>query len=381
MTNIHLKALENANKIVIKIGSSLLIDVKTGTLKQVWLDALSADVNALIKLGKQVVIVSSGAIGLGRAQAGFAKGKLKLEQSQASAAIGQIALARAYENAFKPFNIQAAQILLSLEDSENRKRYLNATNTINTLTSLGFVPIINENDTIATSEIRFGDNDRLAARVASMIDADMLLLLSDIDGLYTDNPQKNTNAEHIAVIKTISEQILSTAGSSGSDYGTGGMVTKLLAAQISTSSGCPMIIADGRANNPINAILNGAKFSIFLSQNSINSSRKKWLNSTLDPKGSLTIDKGAANALLNGKSLLSAGVAAIKGKFDNGDTLAILNLDGQVIAHGLTNYDSKDANRIIGKKSHEIADILGYAGRKNIIHRNNLVLINKNSGK
>ncbi len=365
--------LENANKIVIKIGSSLLIDAQNSALKQAWLNALSQDVNSLISQGKQVIIVSSGAIGLGRIQAGFPSGKLKLEQSQASAAIGQIALARAYENAFKSHNIQVAQILLSLEDSENRKRYINATNTINTLTSLGFVPVINENDTIATSEIRFGDNDRLAARVASMINADLLLLLSDIDGLYSENPQKSGSAKHIPLIKTITKQIIQAAGSSGSDYGTGGMITKIMAAQIATESGCSMIIADGRENNPVKAILNGKQYSLFSAQKSGNPARKKWLNATLEPKGSLYIDQGAQNALTHGKSLLSAGVTKVEGKFDNGDTLAIKSANGQIIAHGLTNYDSKDAGLIIGKKSQDIADILGYAGRANIIHRNNLV--------
>lgn len=380
MNEIHLDNLKDAKKIVIKIGSSLLIDSATGQLRQAWLDALSLDVDNLIKQGKQVIIVSSGAIALGRTQAGFAKGKLKLEQSQAAAAIGQIALAKAYENAFKPLGIQAAQILLSLEDSENRKRYINATNTINTLTSLNFVPIINENDTIATTEIRFGDNDRLAARVASMVNADMLVLLSDIDGLYSANPQTDKKAKHIPVIKTITAEIQNVAGSSGSDYGTGGMVTKILAAQIATESGCPMIIADGRNNNPIKAILDGKKHSIFLAQNSLTAARKKWLNATLEPKGALTIDKGAERALFGGKSLLSAGVTKITGNFDNGDTLDVINLDGQVIAHGLTNYNSQDAVQIIGKKSHEIADILGYAGRTNIVHRNNLVLVS-NKGK
>lgn len=376
MNKLHLDNLKNANKIVIKIGSALLIEAD-GNLRQSWLDALSHDVQSLIKNGKQVVIVSSGAIALGRSQAGFAKGKLKLEQSQAAASIGQIALANSYQTAFKPHNIQVAQVLLSLEDSENRKRYINATNTLNTLTSLGFVPIINENDTIATSEIRFGDNDRLAARVASMIGADMLILLSDIDGLYTANPQKDKTAKHIPVIQNITDEIKNSAGTSGSDYGTGGMVTKILAAQIATDSGCPMIIADGRPQNPIQAVLNGEKFSIFLAKNSLTAARKKWLNATLEPKGALTIDKGAENALLKGSSLLSAGVTKVTGQFDNGDTLNVQNLAGQVIAHGLTNYDSKDASRIIGKKSHEIADILGYAGRTNIIHRDNLVLVNK----
>lgn len=376
MNKIHLDSLKNANKIVIKIGSSLLINAN-GELRHTWLAALSDDVAGLIQNAKQVIIVSSGAIALGRAQAGFARGKLKLEQSQAAAAIGQIALANSYENAFNNHKIQVAQVLLSLEDSENRKRYINATNTLNTLTSLGFVPIINENDTIATTEIRFGDNDRLAARVASMIDADLLILLSDIDGLYSANPQTDGDAKHIPIIKTITETIKNTAGSSsGSDYGTGGMVTKILAAQIATESGCPMIIADGRNNNPIQAISDGAKCSIFLAQNSLTAARKKWLNATLEPKGQLTIDKGAERALLTGKSLLSAGVTQVSGHFDNGDTLNIINFDGQVIAHGLTNYNAQDAVRIIGKKSHEIADILGYAGRTNIVHRDNLVLVN-----
>ncbi|MCJ8324926.1 MAG: glutamate 5-kinase [Rhizobiales bacterium] len=367
---------ETAHRIVIKIGSSLLIDAN-GQLRQAWLDALSQDVQHLLAAGKQVILVSSGAIALGRVQAGFAKGKLKLEQSQAAAAIGQISLARAYENSFKTHEIQVAQVLLSLEDSENRKRYINATNTLNTLTSLGFVPIINENDTIATTEIRFGDNDRLAARVASMINADLLILLSDIDGLYSANPQQDANAKHIAVIKTITEDIQLAAGSSGSDYGTGGMVTKILAAQISTESGCPMIIADGRNLHPIDALAKGAKSSLFLAQKTQTAARKKWLNATLKAKGSLTIDKGAEAALYNGKSLLSAGVVKVAGSFDNGDTLDVINLGGKVIAYGLTNYNSNDATRIIGKKSHEIADILGYAGRTNIVHRNNLVLIKK----
>ncbi len=367
--------LKTAQKIVIKIGSSLLIDNSTGLLKQTWLDGLSDDVSALINKGKQVIIVSSGAIALGRVQAGFAKGKLKLEQSQASAAIGQITLAKAYEDAFKIHNIHVAQILLSLEDSENRKRYLNATNTINTLTSLGFVPIINENDTIATSEIRFGDNDRLAARVASMINADILLLLSDIDGLYTENPQQNPQAKHIPIIKNITQDIENLAGSSGSDYGTGGMVTKILAAKIATSSGCTMLIADGRQTNPISALDTGAKYSVFEAQKVSNTARKKWLGASLEPKGNLAIDKGAMRALQDGKSLLSAGVTAILGNFDSGDTVAILNPDGQTIAHGLCNYNAADAKLIVGKKSHEIAGILGYAGRSNIVHRNNLVII------
>ncbi len=367
------KPLEKYRRIVIKIGSALLVDRKTG-LKKHWLNAMCADIAALRAKGIDVLVVSSGAIALGRSVLDLPSGALKLEESQAAAAVGQIALARAWSESLSTDEIVAGQILLTLGDTEERRRYLNARATINQLLKMGAVPIINENDTVATSEIRYGDNDRLAARVATMTGADLLVLLSDIDGLYTAPPHLDPDARFLETILEITPEIEAMAGGAASELSRGGMRTKIDAGKIATGSGCAMIIASGKVDHPLSAIGEGARSSWFAPSGSPVTARKTWIAGQLLPAGNIAIDAGAENALRSGKSLLPAGVREVTGSFSRGDTIAIIGAEGREIARGLAGYDADEARQIAGKKSAEIAVILGYAGRAAMVHRDDMVM-------
>lgn len=367
------KPLEKYRRIVIKIGSALLVDRKSGLKKQ-WLNAMCADIAVLRAKGVEVLVVSSGAIALGRSVLDLAPGALKLEESQAAAAVGQIALARAWSESLSADEIVAGQILLTLGDTEERRRYLNARATISQLLKMGAVPIINENDTVATTEIRYGDNDRLAARVATMTGADLLVLLSDIDGLYTAPPHLDPDARFLETIAEITPEIEAMAGGAASELSRGGMRTKIDAGKIATGAGCAMIIASGKVDHPLSAIGGGARSSWFAPSGSPVTARKTWIAGQLLPAGSLAIDTGAETALRSGKSLLPAGVRQVTGSFSRGDTIAIIGAEGREIARGLAGYDADEARQIAGKKSAEIAVILGYAGRAAMVHRDDMVM-------
>ena len=366
--------LEDQKRIVVKIGSATLVDQATGRLRAAWMQSLIDDVAMLRAQGKDVLIVSSGSIALGRKVATFPKGKLRLEESQAAAAIGQIALGEAYADALHKVDLIAGQILLTPSDTEERRRYLNARATINTLLQMGAVPIINENDTVATTEIKFGDNDRLAARVATMISADCLVLLSDIDGLYTAPPASNPSARHIPLISQITPEVEAMAGDAGSTDAKGGMATKIAAAKIAVNAGTSMVIAHGGGYNPLNAIIKGARCSWFAPSGNPITQRKRWINGHLEPHGTLTLDDGAVRALQSGKSLLPAGVRKLDGNFAKGDAVILTSPDGKEIARGLIAYDRVDADKIKGHHSAEITDLLGYDGGSELIHRDNMVL-------
>ncbi|MSP66965.1 MAG: glutamate 5-kinase [Alphaproteobacteria bacterium] len=366
--------LSSARRIVIKIGSALLVDGATGTVHRRWLEALAADIAALHGKGCEVVITTSGAIALGRRRLGLGSGALRLEEKQAAAASGQIHLAHAYQEVLAPHGMMAAQILLTAADTEERRRYLNARSTITTLLRLGAVPVINENDTVATEEIRFGDNDRLAARVAQMVSAEVLVLLSDIDGLYTADPHGDPGAVHVPEVARLTPEIERMAGPPRAGDGSGGMVTKLSAARIATAAGCHMVLAAGTGANPIAAILNGARCTWFLASTTPRTARKHWIAGTLKPKGSVTLDAGACRALGAGKSVLPAGVTRVEGRFDRGDAVALCDASGREVGRGLIAYAAADAARIAGHKSREIEALLGYRGRDELIHRDDLVL-------
>ncbi|MEM1364510.1 MAG: glutamate 5-kinase [Pseudomonadota bacterium] len=366
-------SIGRARRLVVKIGSALLVDRQTG-LRAAWLEALCKDLADLKSNGADVLIVSSGAIAMGRGLLGLPSGALKLEESQAAAAMGQIALARAWSEALGAYQVRAGQVLLTLADTEERRRYLNARATVETLLTHGAVPVINENDTVATSEIRYGDNDRLAARVATMTGADCLVLLSDIDGLYTAPPADNPNAEHIPMVKRITPDIMAMAGAAGSELSRGGMKTKVDAAAIATEGGCAMVIADGKQNAPLAAIQNGARCTWFLPHGTPRSARKKWIAGQLSGAGKLVVDAGAAKALTAGKSLLPAGVKSVTGDFARGDTVNIEGADGTTLGCGIAAYDAPDARKLAGHRSHEVEALLGFAGRAEMIHRNDMVL-------
>jgi glutamate 5-kinase len=368
------RAVIAAKRVVVKIGSALLVESASGEIRRGWLKTLCADVAALKRDGKDVILVSSGAIALGRRALGLKPGALKLEESQAAAAVGQVLLAHAYADIFADEHIVAAQVLLTLGDTEERARYLNARATLKTLLSLGSVPVINENDTVATAEIRFGDNDRLAARVASMMEADCLVLLSDVDGLYTADPTATLDAKHIADVPAITRQIEAMAGTSVSGIGRGGMLSKLIAAKIAAGAGCETIIAKGAVEHPIQAIEAGAKSTRFHASTTPAQARKRWIAGVLKPQGVLIVDAGAADALAEGKSLLPIGIRQIDGRFERGDAVAVRDQQGNEIARGLCAYNASDAERIAGKKSNEIEAILGYRGRDEMIHRDDLAL-------
>ena len=367
------KPLRNHRRIVIKIGSALLVDRGTG-LKGGWLDAICSDIAELKAHGIDVLVVSSGAIALGRTVLGLPPGALKLEESQAAAAVGQIALARAWSESLSRDGIIAGQILLTLGDTEERRRYLNARATINQLLRIGAIPIINENDTVATSEIRYGDNDRLAARVATMAGADLLVLLSDIDGLYTAPPHVDPEARFLDIVPAITPDIEAMAGGAASELSRGGMRTKIDAGKIATSAGCAMIIASGKTQHPLRALEQGARSSWFSPSGTPVTARKTWIAGQLQPAGEVVVDAGAGKALGAGKSLLPAGLVSVSGNFHRGDTVAIIGPDGREIARGLAGYDADEARQIVGRKSGEIEAILGYAGRAAMIHRDDLVI-------
>jgi glutamate 5-kinase len=360
-------------RIVIKIGSALLVDRAFG-LKAAWLDSLCADIAELKKAGADVLVVSSGAIALGRTVLGLPAAALRLEESQAAAAVGQIALARAWSTGLSAHGIVAGQILLTLGDTEERRRYLNARATMGELMRRAAVPIINENDTVATSEIRYGDNDRLAARVATMVGADLLVLMSDIDGLYTAPPATSPDARFLDTVDAISPEIEAMAGDAGSELSRGGMKTKIDAGKIATGAGCAMIIASGKGDHPLAAIDRGARSSWFRPSGTPQTARKTWIAGQLDPSGRLEIDAGAEAALRSGKSLLPAGVRSVKGEFHRGDPVSVCDGKGREIARGLSGYDAEEARRIAGRKTGEIEAILGYSGRAAMIHRDDMVI-------
>jgi glutamate 5-kinase len=365
--------LSQFRRIVVKVGSSLLV-APGGKLKEAWLTTLVADIAALAARGAEVLVVSSGAIALGRGVLGLPRGALKLEESQAAAAVGQIALARAWREALGAHDLNAAQILLTLGDTEERRRYLNARATIGKLLELKAVPVINENDTVATSEIRYGDNDRLAARVATMASADCLVLLSDIDGLYTAPPASDPDARHIPVVPAITSEIEAMAGDAASELSRGGMRTKIEAGKIATTGGTTMVIASGKVEAPLAAILAGGRCTWFLASGNAVASRKRWIGGALEPKGAVHVDAGAVAALKDGKSLLPAGVRQVEGSFSRGDAVIIRGPLGIEVGRGLVAYDSEDAVRIAGRNSRDIQAILGFAGRAAMIHRDDMAL-------
>jgi len=369
----HAERLANARKVVIKIGSALFVDQNTGALDRAWLEGVCADVADLKRAGKDVVIVSSGAVALGRRELKI--DPRRLEEKQAAAATGQILLAHAYLEILRSFGVTAAQVLLTIDDSESRRRYLNASATLSTLLGYGAVPVVNENDTVATQELRYGDNDRLAARVAQMVSADCLVLLSDVDGLYTADPRRDNSARYVDEVTEVTRELVDMAGGPGSDHGSGGMRTKLEAARIAMGAGCRMVIATGRVARPISVLLGGGKATWFLPSATPGAARKQWIAGTLKPKGAVRVDAGAERALLGGRSLLPAGVTAVDGQFERGDAVSVLSADGRELARGLVAYASEEARLIAGRKSAGIAEVLGYSGRDEIIHRDDLVLL------
>jgi len=366
--------LGKSRRVVIKVGSALLVDAATGRLNRAWLSTLVEDVVRLRRQDKEVVLVSSGAIALGRRHLGLPPGGLRLEESQAAAAVGQIRLAHAYKELLEQWDLPVAQVLLTLEDSEQRVRYLNARATLKALLEHGAVPVINENDTVATAEIRYGDNDRLAARVAQMISADCVLLLSDIDGLYTADPHRDPQAEFVPLVREITPQIEAMGGESASAVGRGGMVTKIMAAKIAVNAGAHFCIAAGAPRHPVRRIEQGARCTWFKPHSSPVAARKQWIAGTLRPAGEVVIDAGAERALRAGKSLLPAGVTELRGRFDRGDTVSVVTGEGREVARGIVAYADAEAARILGRRSAEIAGVLGYAGRDELIHRDDLVM-------
>ena len=374
MSELHGERLRAAKRVVVKVGSALLVD-SGGKLHTKWLTSLADDIAKLRARGQEVILVSSGAIALGRRYLGFKTGELKLEEKQAAAAAGMIRLAHAYQERLGQHDISVAQILLTLDDSENRRRYLNARSTLMTLLGVGAVPLINENDSVATDEIRFGDNDRLAARVAAMVSADLLVLLSTIDGLYTADPQRDPQARRLDEVDDVTPEIEAMAGVSNSTDARGGMVTKLAAARLCMNAGCQMVIADGRAEHPLDSLEVGAPCTWFLPKANPQTARKRWIAGTLQPAGELIVDDGAMRALSQGRSLLPAGIVGVTGAFQRGDAVAIRARDGHEIGRGLVNYSAEDARRIIGHKTDEIEGLLGYRGRDAMVHRDDLVIL------
>lgn len=367
-------ALDTFRRVVIKVGSALLVDRARGRLRHAWLAALAEDIADLHARGVDVLVVSSGSIALGRTVLGLPPGALRLEESQGAASVGQIALARHWAEALGHHGIVAGQILVTPQDTEERRRYLNARSTVQKLLELRAVPVVNENDTVATAEIRYGDNDRLAARVATMIDADVLVLFSDIDGLYTAPPNTDPTAQHLPLVERITPEIEAMAGGPASELSRGGMRTKVEAAKIAVAGGTHLVIADGRSKNPLKAVQDGARCTWFLSGSTPNAARKTWIAGSLEPRGSLTIDAGAAKALAGGASLLPVGVRAVEGSFSRGDAVLIRDAEGRTIGRGLVGYDSGEAALIIGHPSARIAELLNYPGRAWMVHRDDLAL-------
>ena len=366
--------LAEARRIVVKVGSALLVDQGSGRLNRAWLEALAQDLRRLRKRGQQVILVSSGAIALGRRQLGLPAGALPLEHKQAAAAVGQIRLAHAYKELLEDEHTAIAQVLLTLQDSEQRRRYLNARATLNALLELGAIPVINENDTVATAEIRYGDNDRLAARVAQMASADCLVLLSDVDGLYSADPNRDAEAEFFPEVRAITPRIEAMAGGSASDVGSGGMATKIAAARIAMDAGCHMCIASGHPLNPLRKVEAGARCTWFVPGASPVAARKQWIAGSLKAAGVVHVDAGAATALGRGRSLLPAGVTGADGAFERGDAVDVAGPGGEVLARGLAAYSCKDVLRIMGRRSSEIEQLVGFRGRDEMVHRDNLVM-------
>jgi len=367
-------SLRTARRVVIKIGSALIVDAESAAPKAAWLAGVAQDIAALTARGVQVIVVSSGAIALARQRLRLNQSRLRLEEKQAAAAVGQIRLAQAWSEALSAHALTAAQLLITLEDTEDRRRYLNVRATLQTLLDLQCVPVINENDSVATTEIRFGDNDRLAARVAEMIQADILILLSDIDGLYTADPRREPAAEHIPLVRALTPEIDAMGGEPPPGYSSGGMRTKLVAARIATQAGCAMAIALGARLNPIKAIEEGAKCTWFLAAPEGRSARKNWIAGHLAPMGSLTVDAGAKRALAKGSSLLPAGIKTVSGNFERGDAVDVLGVSGEKIGRGLAGYSSEDVLVIAGRRSEEFEALLGWRGRDEVIHRDDLVI-------
>jgi glutamate 5-kinase len=368
-------SLATARRVVVKIGSALVVDEKAAAPRADWLAGVAEDIASLRARGAEVIVVSSGAIALARRALGLTRRQLRLEEKQAAAAVGQIRLAQAWSEALSARGLTAAQLLLTLDDTEDRRRYLNARATLSTLLSLGCVPVINENDTVATAEIRFGDNDRLAARMAEMVHADVLVLLSDIDGLYTADPRNDPAAEHIPVVTALTPEIEAMGGEPPPGYSSGGMRTKLVAARIATQAGTAMAIAQGHVERPLRALADGARCTWFLPAADGPSAWKRWIAGSLAPQGVFTVDPGAVNALRDGRSLLPAGVRAVEGTFQRGDPVLVRGPDGAALARGLSAYASEDAARIAGHRSDKIEAILGWRGRDEIIHRDDLVVL------
>lgn len=362
-------------RLVIKIGSALLVD-QAGAVRREWLKGVVADIADARAAGQQIVVVSSGAIALGARRLGLPKGgRASLEDAQASAATGQIALSQCWAELLADDGLTAAQMLVTLDDLEDRRRYLNAASTLDRLLTLGVVPILNENDSVATAEIRFGDNDRLAARIGQAAQAQGVILLSDIDGLYTANPQKDPAATHIAEVHRIDARIRAMAdGGSGSGMGSGGMISKLEAARIATAAGAHLAIISGHQDRPLTAFAAGARGTVFIASRPENA-RRAWLAGRLTVKGRLHVDAGAARALGDGRSLLPAGVTQVEGRFARGDVVDIVDPEGGILARGLSEYDAPDAVRIKGLRREALADILGYAPRAAMVHRDHMVLI------
>lgn len=370
-------ALTDSQCLVVKIGSALLVDRGAGGLRQAWLSSLAQDVAWLTTQGVKVVLVSSGSIALGRGILKLSGADLPLEQAQAAAAVGQIRLARAYEEVLAPHGITTGQVLMTLDDSSNRRRYLNSRATLKQLLSMGVVPIVNENDTIATDEIRFGDNDRLAAQIAVTVGADQLVLLSDVDGFYSANPHIDPSAKRFDEIGEITAEIEDMAGDAGSGLSKGGMKTKLMAAKIATAAGCRMAITQGEVLNPLRALNEGAAATWFRADTDPQAARKGWI-AAMKPKGSVSLDRGALAALRSGKSLLPAGVSDISGSFQRGDPVAITDEAGHTVGHGLVRYTADEALKIKGRKSNEIESVLGYPARAALIHRDDMALTIQN---
>jgi glutamate 5-kinase len=373
------RRLREARRLTVKVGSALLVDAKSGRLNRAWLESLGDDLARAARRGQQLIVVSSGAIALGRRHLDLGAGRLRLEESQAAAAVGQIRLARAWQEILEERGLTVAQVLLTLEDTEDRQRYLNARATLNTLLALGAVPVINENDTVATAEIRYGDNDRLAARVAQMASAECLVLLSDVDGLYSADPGRDPAAQLIAEVREVDPAIEAMASGPSSGVGSGGMTTKVAAARIALGAGCSLCVASGRRPHPLRAVEDGERCTWFLPGTTPLATRKQWIAGTLQPRGRVLIDAGAAAALGRGKSLLPAGVTRVGGRFERGDTVSVI-ADGREIARGLAGYSSTDAALIAGRRSGEIEALLGYRGREELIHRDDLVVLPRGAG-
>ncbi len=368
--------LADAKRIVIKIGSSLIADGAAMALRAGWLEAIAADIAALHAGGCEVIVVSSGAVALGRSSVGLGARALALEEKQAAAAAGQPLLMLAWQRAFDAHGLKAAQLLLTLEDTERRKRYLNARTTFATLLEHRLIPIVNENDTVATAELKFGDNDRLAARVAAMVEADILVLLSDIDGLYDKNPRTHADAKHLPLVSEITPEIMAMAGGAASGLSSGGMITKLEAAKIALGAGCHMVITNGQSGDALKTLRGGSTNATwFVASTKPQLARKHWIGSALHLPGGVVVDEGAAKALTQGKSLLPAGVKAVEGRFDRGDTIAVRTASGALLAKGISNFTSEETASIRGQKSAALEAILGYACRDTLIHRDDLVLV------